>query len=385
MANRHTPFEEWRKLADAVERHGEVNAAARELGVKITTARSRYIAGKARYGDDPKRGMSPDHDMTHPVPDGYVVKGVSTLYDADGELKAQWVKSSIDQQRQDEINRAALDAFKDKLPKAKPVKAPNQSNENLAACYPIGDHHLGMLSWAEETGADYDLSIGEEILAKASEHLISVVPPCGVCVIAILGDFMHYDSHQAMTPTNRNMLDTDTRFPKMVRAAIRSIRRMTETALKRHAQVKIIVEIGNHDLASAIWLMECLSSHYDSEPRVSVDTSPMHYHYFRFGKCLVGTHHGDGAKMERLPLIMAMDRPEDWGQTEYRYWLTGHVHHDAVKDIDGCRVESFRILAPTDAWAANKGYRSARDMKAIVYHKEYGEVARHVVNPSMVA
>jgi hypothetical protein len=88
--------------------------------------------------------------------------------------------------------------------------------------------------------------------------------------------------------------------------------------------------------------------------------------------------------MAALPLIMATDQPEKWGQSEYRYWWTGHVHHDQVKDYEGCRVESFRILAPADAWAANHGYRAASDMKAIILHKDYGEVARHVVNPAML-
>ena len=42
------------------------------------------------------RGWAPDHDWTHPVPDGHRVKGNSTLYDADGELAKQWVKSERD-------------------------------------------------------------------------------------------------------------------------------------------------------------------------------------------------------------------------------------------------------------------------------------------------
>jgi hypothetical protein len=81
---------------------------------------------------------------------------------------------------------------------------------------------------------------------------------------------------------------------------------------------------------------------------------------------------------------MATDRREDWGKTRYRYWWTGHVHHDQVKDIQGVKCESFRVLPPADAWADGAGYRSMRDIKAIVFHKEYGEVARHTVNPEML-
>jgi hypothetical protein len=42
------------------------------------------------------------------------------------------------------------------------------------------------------------------------------------------------------------------------------------------------------------------------------------------------------------------------------------------------------VLAAKDAWHSEKGYRSKRDMKAIVLHREYGEVARHTFNPDMI-
>jgi hypothetical protein len=130
--------------------------------------------------------------------------------------------------------------------------------------------------------------------------------------------------------------------------------------------------------------MEALSNIYENEDRLTVDTSPSKFHYFTFGKCLVGIHHGDGAKPADLPLIMAVDRAQEWGEAEFRYIWTGHIHSDNVKDFRGVRWESFRILAPPDAWAAGKGYRSRQDMKAIVLHKEFGEVARHIVNPAML-
>jgi len=383
---------------NALAQHGTQTKAAKSLpkAVPRATFQNRIDAAK-RYGlvpgtdpasheaADARQGYAPDHDMTRTVPDGFHVKGVSTLYNGNGEVSAQWVKSDLDKARQEELFREALVAMGEKLPRVKPIPAPKHASETLMACYPVGDHHLGMLSWGEETGEDYDIAIAESLLAKATDHLINSLPSCEQAVIAVLGDFMHYDSFESVTPTSKNQLDADSRFPKMVRAAIRSLRRMIDQALIHHSHVRVIIEIGNHDISSSIFLMECLANIYDQEPRLTVDTSPRHFHYFRFGKNLVGTHHGHGAKMDKLPLIMATDKADEWGQTQYRYWWTGHVHHDQVKDFEGCRVESFRILAPQDAWAANKGYRSGRDMKAIVLHKEYGEVARHIVNPAMVS
>ena len=98
----------------------------------------------------------------------------------------------------------------------------------------------------------------------------------------------------------------------------------------------------------------------------------------------LGAHHGDKVKMADLPLLMAVDRPEDWGATVYRHISTGHIHHDVVKEVQGVRVESLRTLAAKDPYHALKGYRSLRDTRAAVYHREFGEVERYTVSAAMI-
>ena len=51
-------------------------------------------------------------------------------------------------------------------------------------------------------------------------------------------------------------------------------------------------------------------------------------HWHRFGKNLIGVTHGDTVKAQQLGPVMACDRPEDWGETAYRFWYTGHVHQN---------------------------------------------------------
>ncbi len=320
------------------------------------------------------------------VPDPAKIARISTLYGPDGDVRAQWIIEKPEDAERIRNMQEWARAMAEPLPRAEPVECyylPEHS-QNLMACYPIGDHHMGMLSWDKETGSDYDLDIAEQLLGRAITHLVGTTPPCDRAAVVFLGDFMHYDSFDAVTPTSRNMLDSDGRYPKMVRAAIRTMRHTIETVAARHRAVLVIVEIGNHDLASSIFLMECLNNIYEENPRITVDTNPSHFHYFSFGKNLIGTHHGHGAKYTALPGIMAHDRAVEWGQTEHRAWWTGHIHTQKVFDFPGCSVESFRVLPPSDAWAHNKGYRAARDMKAVVLHHEYGEVARYTVNPSML-
>lgn len=369
------------QLQEAVDTfavEGSKSAAARSLKMNINTYKHWLGLAESR---DIKSKLKAERVV---VDNGQVV-GTSTLYDADGDMRLQWVKERPEDVDRQEKLKAWLEGLKATLPRTKAVSAPKHPAESLLACYPVGDHHFGMLAWSKETGADHDTAIGEALLRDAMAHLVKAVPSCAEAVIALLGDFLHYDSMDAVTPASKNQLDSDSRYPKIVRVALQAVRLMITKALQHHGKVKVIIEIGNHDLVSSIWLMEALALIYENEPRVTIDTSPRHFHYHRFGKCLIATHHGHGVKLQDLPLLMATDRPEDWGATDHRYWYTGHVHHDQAKDFNGVSVESFRILPPADAYAANKGYRSRSDMKAIVLHKEFGEVARHAVSPRMLA
>jgi hypothetical protein len=243
----------------------------------------------------------------------------------------------------------------------------------------MGDPHLGMFAWAQETGQNFDLKIAEANLVGAVDHLVGLAPPAEEALIINLGDFYHTDNQTNRTARSGHALDVDSRWSKVLGVGIRAMRRCIDAALKKHARVTVICEIGNHDDHSSVMLAHCLSQFYERDPRVTVDVSPAKFHWYRFGRNLIGTTHGDTAKPDRLPAVMACDRPKDWGETEHRYWYTGHVHHDSLKEYPGCIVETFRTLAPGDAWHRGQGYRSGQDMKCDVLHREFGRINRHVV------
>src|SRR5688500_15399227 len=82
--------------------YGSQRAAAEALGLSQsvfshTVARVRASAAK--------RGYAPANDMTRTVPEGYSVRGVSTLYDGDGVVRAQWVKSRLEDELRLEMAR----------------------------------------------------------------------------------------------------------------------------------------------------------------------------------------------------------------------------------------------------------------------------------------
>lgn len=369
------------EIRAAVEKAGSIAAAARALGANERSLRRRI---KAMGNAEARQGYSPAHGMTKRVPDGYLVKGVSTLYDAEGNIRQQWVKSHIDNDRQRQLIAEAIEAMCEDVPRIKPTRGPRQTLDHLLAVYPMGDPHIGMLSWGEETGADYDLQIAERDLCAAMAYLVEQAPPAKRALIANLGDFFHADNMAGVTSRSGHVLDMDSRLPKMVRVGVRVMRQLIASALEKHETVEVVNAIGNHDDVLSMALSIMLANIYENEPRIVIHDQPTPRHYIRHGKVLIGITHGHTTKDAELPLIMATERHAEWGQTLHRYWYRGHHHHDAKKEYNGCIVEQFRTLAAGDAYAVSHGYLSGRDMKCIVHHAEYGEVARTVCSVDML-
>jgi hypothetical protein len=331
-------------------------------------------------------GYSPKHDMTRTVPDGFKVKGVSSLY-VDGKLSSQWVKSTADEDRRQELIRAAFEAMAQDLPRLGPIVLKSGTSEaSLATLYTLTDSHVGMLAWAKEGGDDWDLSIAEATLVGCFAQMVDASPPSRVGFVNQLGDFLHYDSAVApVTPLHGHVLDSDGRFSKMVSTAVRVLRRVIDLALAKHETVVVLMAEGNHDMASSVWLRVMFRALYENEPRVSVIDSELPYYVHQHGKTMLAFHHGHLKKNDQLPILFAAQFPKIWGATTKRYAHCGHRHHAEEKEHSGITVIQHPTLAARDAYAARGGWIAERQVTAITYHSEYGQVARTTVTPEMLA
>lgn len=325
-----------------------------------------------------KQGYAPSQDMTKPVPDGFVVSGVSTYYNEDGVPTGQWVKSKLQEEdRLIAMREAIAEMMQDYKGAAKPTKPPKRSNDDIVVGIPMGDPHIGMYAWAEEAGEDFDINIARSDLLSATKQLIDAAPPAHKCLIVNLGDFFHSDNQSNRTSRSGAALDVDSRWSKVLKLGCMLMVDVVKLALKKHPEVEVINAIGNHDDHSSVMLAAFLDAYFSNEDRVTIQPTTSKFHYFKFGKVFIGVTHGDTVKHRDLGEVMATDKPEEWGGSEHRYWLCGHIHHSSKTELRGCTIESFRTLAAKDAWHAAQGYRSGRDMNAIVWHKEFGEVARY--------
>ncbi|MCJ8335458.1 MAG: hypothetical protein MJH10_14625, partial [Epibacterium sp.] len=244
--------EQEKTILGVIEYGGSVPEFAKAHG-KATTNVYRSLKNCRKRAA--KRGHAPEHDMTQTVPDGYKVKGTSTLYDDEGFVKMQWVKTNVDNERQFEIMQEAIEGLCDGIKALTPMPRPvTENNEDLLNVYTMTDTHIGMLAWGKETGRDWDLDIAEETLTKCFGDMVHRSPNADTAVIAQLGDWLHYDGLEAMTPTSGHVLDADSRAGKMVAVACRVMENLVDQALAKHNKVILVIAEGNHDLYGSLWL-----------------------------------------------------------------------------------------------------------------------------------
>ena len=330
--------------------------AARAIGIPESTFRNRL-----------KRAIEADlrPTTTHDLPAGHILKGVSTLYDAEGNTKAQWVKTTRDEELAKQALLVTVEAMKQDIKREVKRDSNGHYNSDLMCCYVITDYHFGQLSWGEETGENWDLEIAEELLVKWFAAAIDQSPASDRCILAQLGDFLHADSIMPVTPTSGHTLDADSRYAKVVQIVIRVLRRVINMLLEKHKSVHILLAEGNHDISSSIWLRALFAEKYADEPRVTVDNTHAPYYAYEWGDTSLFFHHGHKRRVKEVSNVFAGMYREMFGRTKYSYAHMGHMHHVDIKEDHMMIVEQHPTLAARDAHSTRGGYQSKRGANEI--------------------
>lgn len=354
-------------------------AIAEKYGMNIRNVelrRSKLAKSGIGHGNDGIKKL---------VPDGYLVKGTSTMIDADGNEKLRWVKTSVDNERLEILLEQARDAFCSELPKSIASECPDiDFDDNTMAMYPVFDLHIGAMAHKHECGENYDTATAEKVMNSFFDYAVDKAPKSRNATLVLGGDFLHYDSLEAKTPASGHILDSDSRYAKLVYVAIRSVRRAVSRMLEKHQVIDIKVISGNHDEAGMVWLRAALAAFYEDEPRITVDVSPAAMLMTSFGSTLIGYTHGHQMrKAETRLTVMATDFRKLFGDSEYVYTHSGHWHSQKITETNLGVDEVHGQLGAPDAYSANGGWRSMRQAAVIVYHKRFGEVGRFICRPEM--
>jgi len=367
-----------RKHIESVIKHGSCRKAAEATGCNKGAVNGAI--------DRARRAQSlavVRHDIDHSA-----AYATTTLYrdpTPDSQTPLQWVKRrACDEDRLKALD-AAAQAVIDPLPQTPKVKSPKTNASDHANFFVLSDYHLGMLAWGEETGDDWDLSIAEDLLYRWHANAIERAPDADTAILANIGDFLHWDGMDAVTPASGHLLDVDTRYQKLIETGIRAMRRIIHMLLQTHKRVHVICATGNHDMSGSVWLRQLLAHVYENEPRLTVDMTPSLYYCYQFGDVSLFIHHGHKRSMTKdVESVFVSQYRDVFGSTKFSYGHLGHLHHNASKESNLMTLEQHRTMAARDAHAAELGFRSGRSAPVITYHKRRGEVGRIITTPEMV-
>ena len=239
------------------------------------------------------------------------------------------------------------------------------------------DIHIGKLCDAFETGDKYNNQIAVQRVLEGVQGILDKTSGFNIDKILFIGgnDILHIDTPRRTT-TAGTPQDTDGMWYSNFLIAKQLYVEILEKLLTV-ADVHFTFNPSNHDYVHGFFLADVIRTWFKDCGQITFDCSISHRKAFKYGLNLIGTTHGDGAKNQDLPLLMATEFPLEWSKTKYRYVYTHHVHHKMSKDYIGVTVESLRSPSGTDSWHSRNGYAHApKAVEGFLHHKTQGQIAR---------
>lgn len=264
------------------------------------------------------------------------------------------------------------EAFTD-IPAAPVVPAPSVNANEFLTIYPVMDSHFGMRAWSKATAyQDYDLELAAKDMKDAFDDVLPFSLKGSDAVIILGGDTLHCDDGTNETPASGHKLDVDGRFVHAADVAVNAISHAIDRLLAHHRIVRVRVLRGNHDPSAHIILWAAFKQRYRNNPRLIVEDIERDLYSIEWGRSLIAAHHGDrGFNPNKLALHIA-DTVPYWSKCKDRHALTGHIHHDSMKDLGGIKWWSLRAFCPPDEYGS--GFTSRRALQVLTFSKIKGHV-----------
>jgi len=265
--------------------------------------------------------------------------------------------------------------MKTHAPKFTKLKRDKLSDEHLLVIDPA-DVHIGKLATSFECGEDYNNQIAVQRVLEGVDGILQKSNGFNIDKILFIGgnDILHIDTPDRKT-TSGTPQDTDGMWYNNFLIAKKLYIEVLEKLIGI-ADVHFTFNPSNHDYTNGFFLADVIQTYFKDCKNITFDCSIAHRKYYTYHTNLIGTTHGDGAKPQDLPLLMAQESNE-WSATKHRYIYTHHIHHKTSKDFVGVCVESLRSPSGTDSWHHRKGYEHApKAVEGFLHSKVNGQVAR---------
>lgn len=355
--------------------------------IRLNTDEARILGFDVKERNDygnPKYSLTPDQQqqlkeirnegvLAHCKMRGIDFSSVKEYWDKTKEYSIK-VRPEVIQMR--DICSELIEEMKPYSPTYPKISRSASVDDHLLVIDPA-DVHIGKLATSFETGEEYNSEIAVQRVRDGVKGILSKAKGFNIdqIILVIGNDILHIDTPQRKT-TSGTPQDTDgmwyDNFLKAKNIYVEVIEMLLAVA-----DVHVMYNPSNHDYTNGFFLADVIKTWFRKSKNITFDTSIAHRKYFRYHKNLIGTTHGDGAKSQDLPLLMAQEASGDWSYTKHRYVYTHHVHHKNAKDYVGVTVESLRSPSGTDSWHHRNGYQhNPKAVEGYLHHPIHGQIAR---------
>lgn len=275
-----------------------------------------------------------------------------------------------------DLKKTLIQDLQDYAPKFPKLKRIENKDSYLLVIDPA-DIHIGKLCSSFECGESYNNQIAVKRVLEGVKGILNKVSSFNIDKILFIGgnDILHIDN-PSRTTTSGTPQDTDGMWHTNFLIAKQLYIDVLEILLTV-ADVHFTFNPSNHDYTNGFFLAQVIETYYKNCKNITFDCNIAHRKGFKYYDNLIGTTHGDGAKQQDLPLLMAVEFSKEWAETKHRYIYTHHVHHKTSKDYAGITVESLRSPSGTDSWHHRNGYEhSPKAVEGFLHCKNNGQIAR---------
>lgn len=298
-------------------------------------------------------------------------EGTKNLYSVKMEIKPRNVLTP--EQQIDAIKEVLEEMQFDKY-EFEPTPMIDGLNEDVFTSLPITDFHWN--AYIDELSAGvkwnrriskglYEDLIEQTIVDQQSVNAHKLVFPIG-------NDFLNIDGSTYATTRGTQQV-SDGSFKEGYKGAMEMHIKAINTFKEHYNEIELMMVESNHSQDSDFTMYLALKQLYENEPKVVARDNYEPTQVVRWGKTMVVYNHGDTRLAKNCGTLAHMFS-KDYGQTDHRYLVLGHIHNGKEHWEDsGFNVHSLPTLFPSNEWAKKNGFVSSQRKQVIQhYHKEFG-------------
>ena len=245
--------------------------------------------------------------------------------------------------------------------------APQTENVTLINIF---DAHIDKVCRAIETGEESTIEDNCNRFREAVDYLLQNIGSPELIIFPVGNDFFNVNDCRGTTKKGTPQEQT-TNFIDAFEIGLTLITECIDK-IATIAPVYVPIIAGNHaeDLENILGV--ALKVLYGKTPSIEIEATRIERKYKQYGQNLFMFSHGDKAKnkINAIPSIMAVEKPDLWAATTQRFAIYGDIHHEQTHELNGVTAIFLRSMSTQDKWHHAQGYVGSRKTAyAMTYSK----------------